>query len=105
MATLTHVAAEGARTTLRDDAGADVVHTPLAHDAGGIVGRWRGAMTCATSHGHLDAAWAGRTGARRAGGHDMLEGAEWAPASRPFSQIRPTPEPDGLAVHLPGEQL
>lgn len=107
MVTVTYVAADGARTTVQGEVGASVMHTAVAHDVEGIVGECGGAMMCATCHCYVDEAWTGRTGPRRDGEDDMLEGAaaEVTPASRLSCQIRLTPELDGLVVHLPDEQL
>ena len=107
MVKVTYFAADGTQTTVEGAAGASVMQTAVANDVDGIVGECGGAMMCATCHCYVDEAWTDRTGPRREGEDDMLEGAasEVTPASRLSCQIRLTADLDGLVVHLPDEQF
>lgn len=107
MVKITYVAADGTKTLVEAENGANVMQTALENDIDGIVGECGGAMMCATCHCYLDDAWTDRTGAQKPGEEDMLECAAdiVKPASRLSCQIVLTPELDGLVVHLPEDQV
>ncbi|MFV0382645.1 2Fe-2S iron-sulfur cluster-binding protein [Paracoccus sp. (in: a-proteobacteria)] len=107
MVKVTYIGADGTETTVEASEGSSVMQTAVANDVGGIVGECGGSMMCATCHCYVDDGWSDKTGSRKDGEDDMLEGAasEVRASSRLSCQIRLTPDLDGLVVHMPEEQF
>ena len=75
------------------------------HLVAGIIGECGGAMACATCHGYVDEAWAGKLPPPSAQELEMLTGCiDVRPNSRLTCQIKLSEELDGLAITVPESQ-
>lgn len=86
--------------------GATIMQTAVDNSVPGIVGDCGGCCSCATCHGYIDPAWAGRIPSRSETEEMTLEGAlDVQPNSRLTCQIAVNAEMDGIVVRLPASQF
>jgi 2Fe-2S ferredoxin len=106
MAKITYVDSSGTSRTVEGELGSTVMETALRNDIPEIEAECGGACSCATCHGYLDPAWAGRLPPQSEDEALLLDGALHTEAtSRLTCQITMTPELDGLIVRLPVSQF
>jgi 2Fe-2S ferredoxin len=96
----------GVRHDVEAPAGKNLMQVALDHSVPGILGDCGGACSCATCHGYVDPAWAGRLPGRSETEVFMLEGVpEPRETSRLCCQLRASAELDGIVIQLPQEQV
>jgi 2Fe-2S ferredoxin len=106
MTKVVYIEHNGTEHVVEAQDGKSVMQTALDHLVPGIVGDCGGCCTCATCHGYVDPAWAGRLPAKSEDENMMLEGAlAVQPNSRLTCQIVVAPQLDGLVVRLPESQF
>jgi 2Fe-2S ferredoxin len=86
--------------------GQSVMQAAVAAMVPGIVADCGGACTCATCHGYIDDAWAGRVPPPSNDEAEMIDAGclDARATSRLTCQIEVTPDLDGLVVRLPPSQ-
>jgi 2Fe-2S ferredoxin len=105
MAKITYIEFDGAEHVVDVRDGLSVMEGAIKNNVPGIDADCGGACACATCQVFVDAAWAGRVGARTEIEETMLEFAQGVrPESRLSCQIRVDGALDGLVVHLPESQ-
>lgn len=105
MALIHFITPKGGRRTLDIADGWSVMEGAVKEGLDGILGDCGGALSCATCHVHVDAAWADRLAPATEDEVSMLEMAiDPGPDSRLCCQIRVAPDLDGLVLTLPERQ-
>jgi 2Fe-2S ferredoxin len=106
MAKILYIEHDGTEHLVEAEVGKSVMQNAVENLIPGIVGDCGGVCSCATCHGYLDPAWAGRVQPKSESEEVMLDGAiRVEPNSRLTCQITVTPDLDGLVVRLPVSQF
>ena len=96
---------DGTEQVVQGEVGSSVMQTARDNLVPGIIGDCGGNCSCATCHGYVDPAWLDKLEPRDENEELMLDGAmDTESNSRLTSQIKQTPEPDGIVVRLPVSQ-
>ncbi len=105
MALIHFISPGGDRQSLDIPDGWSVMEGAVKEGIDGILGDCGGALSCATCHVHVDAAWRDRLPPATAEEVSMLEMAiDPGPDSRLCCQIRVNPALSGLVLTLPERQ-
>lgn len=105
MPTITFIEADGTTHVTQAAVGKSVMQVAVDHLVPGILGDCGGCCSCATCHGYVDPAWAGRLPTAAEDERFMLEGALDVTAdSRLCCQIKVVDSMDGLIVRVPAVQ-
>jgi 2Fe-2S ferredoxin len=91
--------------TVEGEVGQSVMRCATDHLVPGIIGECGGAMACATCHGYVDEAWAGKLPPPSAQEREMISGCiDVRPNSRLTCQIKLDETLDGLTITVPESQ-
>ena len=108
MPQVTYVEHNGTKHTIDVPVGENVMRGALYNNIEGIAGECGGALSCATCHCYIDAAWTDKVGGPTSHEErELLEAAasEVKPNSRLSCQIEMTDALDGLVVYMPEKQF
>jgi 2Fe-2S ferredoxin len=106
MPTVTFIEHDGTTHEVEATPNRTLMQIALDHGVPGILGDCGGSCSCATCHGHVDAAWRERLPPLNETESFMLDGVPTRDAgSRLCCQIKVTAELDGIVVRLPAEQV
>jgi 2Fe-2S ferredoxin len=95
----------GESRTVEGEAGQSAMRCATDHLVPGIIGECGGAMACATCHGYVDDAWAGKLPPPSAQEREMIAGCiDVRPNSRLTCQIKLDETLDGLTITVPESQ-
>ena len=86
--------------------GQSVMQAAIGAMVPGIVADCGGACTCATCHGYVDEAWAGRVPEPSEDEAEMIDAGclDVQPNSRLTCQLKITPDMEGLVIRIPPTQ-
>jgi 2Fe-2S ferredoxin len=88
------------------EAGKNLMQVATDNMVPSILGDCGGVCSCATCHGYVDPAWAGKVGSKSEEEEMMLDGAlNTEPTSRLLCQITMSDALDGIVVRLPASQI
>jgi 2Fe-2S ferredoxin len=95
--------ANGSKTSIEVDPGANLMRAAVAAGIDGIYGDCGGALACATCHVVPDSAWAERVGPAGVMEDEMLDMVEGQrmPTSRLSCQLQARDDLDGLILDVP----
>ena len=106
MPTVTYIEYDGTTHVVEASPNRNLMQIALDNGVPGILGDCGGSCSCATCHGHVDAAWRAVLPPLSETEAFMLEGVPGRDeASRLCCQIKLTPALDGIVVRLPAEQF